>query len=342
MERNAFYDNLKYILITLVLVGHFLGPLIGEFFPLKVFWRWIYMFHMPAFLFVGGMFGKKLFTPEKGLRVNVIAFYLILFWLLYTGLWVEKHLWNPDPTYNLFNMSSIPWYFAAMAAFGISTPIISKIRGGMKTVVPAAIVMAVIAPFNDNFGDFLAIGRIFAYAPFYFAGYFLSISGYSEWVQKCKKMKWPIIAAIAFMVLLYLALYYLPKNITGAMSGLATGHNTYADMGFLPARVDAVIRFADILIAFAMIVALSLVTPTKKTFFSDWGARTLQVYFIHPFIYYPIEPFNLYDGLISYIPWSGFAVIVGAVILTMILAAPPWPEKGFRMLRNAIKIDNNP
>ena len=299
------------------------------------------MFHMPAFLFVGGMFGKKLYTAEKGLRVNVIAFYLLLYVLLYTGLWLEKHLWGATPTFDLFTANSIPWYFLAMAAFGISTPVISKIKGGLKVILPVAIILAVAAPFNSGFGDFLALGRIFAYAPFYFAGYFLSINGFSEWAGNCRRKKWPIAASIAVMLAIFTALYFLPKDITGTMQGLATGHNTYADLKQFPSRIDALIRLADIIIAFVMIAAISILTPSRKTFFSDWGARTLQIYFIHPFIYYPLKPLGVYDQLIPLLPWSAWAAIAVAVILSAVLAMPKWPDKGFRALRNAIKIDNN-
>ena len=124
-QRTPFYDNLKFILIALVLIGHFTGSLLDYNPELKVFWRWIYMFHMPAFLFVGGMFAKKLYTPQKGLRINVIAFYLVMAFILYTGLWAESLIWNPTPTYDLFNMASIPWYFVAMAALGTSTCVIA-------------------------------------------------------------------------------------------------------------------------------------------------------------------------------------------------------------------------
>ena len=65
-QRSAFYDNLKFILIALVLIGHFTGPLLDYDYVLKVFWRWIYMFHMPAFLFVGGMFAKKTTFQIRG------------------------------------------------------------------------------------------------------------------------------------------------------------------------------------------------------------------------------------------------------------------------------------
>ena len=149
-QRTAFYDNLKFVLIALVLVGHFSGMLIGHDHELKVFWRWIYLFHMPAFLFVGGVFSKKLYTRETGLKVDTIAYYVVMGILLYSSLWVFKHLWSAHPKYDLVMMGSIPWYFFAMAGLGCMLPIVSKIRGGWKTVVPLAVVGAVLARKEDH------------------------------------------------------------------------------------------------------------------------------------------------------------------------------------------------
>ena len=339
-QRTAFYDNLKFVLIALVLVGHFTGPFLDGCFELKVFWRTIYLFHMPAFLFVGGMFAKKLYTPQNGLRVNVIAFYVLMGILFYTGLWLEKHLWEENPVYDLFMMNCIPWYFFAMAALGAATPIVAKIKGGAKTVLPVLVALAVIVPFNNRFDDFLVLGRIFAYAPFYFAGYFLSIKGYDEWVKRQRARIWPAVCAALCFVALYAALYFLPKPISGTMSGLGTGHNTYEAMKSFPSHIDALIRLLDIGIASIMIVAVSLLTPTKHCLITDLGSRTLQVYVFHPFIYYIPEGLHLYDPIMPYAPVAGWVVAGAAVLLAFLLAWPKWPERMFRALREAINIDN--
>ena len=71
--RQYRYDNLKFFLIVLVVVGHFL-----EFYDtrsdiFKSLFVFIYSFHMPLFLFVSG-----LFTREKPVSVEKIIFYFIL------------------------------------------------------------------------------------------------------------------------------------------------------------------------------------------------------------------------------------------------------------------------
>ncbi len=48
-ERDYFFDNLKAVLIFLVVLGHFLLPIRGDN-PLVVVKRLIYVFHMPLFV----------------------------------------------------------------------------------------------------------------------------------------------------------------------------------------------------------------------------------------------------------------------------------------------------
>ena len=59
-ERDYFFDNLKAVLIFLVVLGLFLLPIHGDN-PLVVVKRLIYIFHMPLFVFVSGYFAKKIY-----------------------------------------------------------------------------------------------------------------------------------------------------------------------------------------------------------------------------------------------------------------------------------------
>ena len=56
--RNAYYCNLKLFLIWLVVFGHLIEPDIGTSPGLYRLYRLIYLFHMPLFAFVSGLFLK--------------------------------------------------------------------------------------------------------------------------------------------------------------------------------------------------------------------------------------------------------------------------------------------
>ena len=286
------------------------------------------------------MFAKNLYRPERGLRVNVIAWYLLLFVLFYTGLWLEKHLWTAQPAYDLLNVGSIPWYLFAMAAFGASTPIIAKIRGGWKSVIPASIAVGVIAGFEPNLGDLLCSGRILTYAPFYFAGYYTDAARFAKWVECTRAKRWPILMAIGAFIAMIGALGLLPRDVAGTIGGLATGHNPYDSLKAFPSYIDACLRLVDYAIGAVLIIAVSLLTPTRKHGISDLGARTLQVYILHPFVYYPLDGFGVFDMALPYLPASAVLLCICGIIFAFLLALPKAPETLMRKMLQIIRIDN--
>ncbi len=69
-DRIMLWDNLKFILITLVVVGHFSERFASTSDICKSIFLFIYAFHMPLFLFISGMFHKDTDIPKKILFYN--------------------------------------------------------------------------------------------------------------------------------------------------------------------------------------------------------------------------------------------------------------------------------
>src|SRR5690625_7357700 len=86
MEREAYFDNAKLLLIFLVVFGHMIQPFIDGSRPLNTLYMWIYTFHMPAFIFLSGFFakGSKGFKDIIKLAQKLLIPYFI-FQLIYTG-----------------------------------------------------------------------------------------------------------------------------------------------------------------------------------------------------------------------------------------------------------------
>lgn len=56
--RDDRIDSVKYWLIVLVITGHVFQCFKG--IPTcKLMWDWIYLFHMPLFIFISGYFSQK-------------------------------------------------------------------------------------------------------------------------------------------------------------------------------------------------------------------------------------------------------------------------------------------
>ena len=58
--RDERIDSVKYWLIVLVIAGHvFMRPEFSHSTACVVAWKWIYIFHMPLFIFISGYFSRK-------------------------------------------------------------------------------------------------------------------------------------------------------------------------------------------------------------------------------------------------------------------------------------------
>ena len=58
-KRNPYWDNVKGILVILVVLGHLLELMAGRIPGALYLWSMIYSFHMPAFLIISGYFAKR-------------------------------------------------------------------------------------------------------------------------------------------------------------------------------------------------------------------------------------------------------------------------------------------
>lgn len=77
-ERNYLFDNLKFLLIVLVVFGHSLEE-ISLAQDYAIIRAWIYSFHMPAFVFISGYFSKSVRRGEGARKQLLIVQYRTLY-----------------------------------------------------------------------------------------------------------------------------------------------------------------------------------------------------------------------------------------------------------------------
>nr|MCX3330604.1 acyltransferase family protein [Bacillus pacificus] len=77
-SRDSYFDNAKFLLIFLVVFGHILRSFINDNEFMLYLYKFIYTFHMPAFILVSGFFAKgfKRSGYVKKLAVKLIIPYL--------------------------------------------------------------------------------------------------------------------------------------------------------------------------------------------------------------------------------------------------------------------------
>ena len=64
-NRDPWIDNIRAVLVFLVVVGHFLITMTGHSAEMLWLRKFIYLFHMPAFLMLSGMLLKRKINQRR-------------------------------------------------------------------------------------------------------------------------------------------------------------------------------------------------------------------------------------------------------------------------------------
>ena len=159
-ERVAIWDNLKFLLIAFVVIGHFTEAHLEVDFYKSVF-LFIYSFHMPLFIFISGLFHNN----EK--VVKNISKYLALYIIMKIAYFLIKLIFHQKASFSLLEESGIPWFMFALAMFSLLTYLFRTINS--KFLLIMAIVIACFAGYDTTIGDQFVLSRIIVFYPFYLA-----------------------------------------------------------------------------------------------------------------------------------------------------------------------------
>ncbi len=316
--RDVKWDNVKFVLIFLVVLGH-IADIYANVSEATGMLRFvIYTFHMPLFIFISGLFGKK---NIKEKRYNKIFSYFVLYLFIKILDFIAKWIVNgTKPAFHLFSEGSVPWYAFCLFAFSLIT--IAVDRFDRRYIFVFSIILALVAGYDNDLGDFLCISRIIVYFPFYFAGYCLEANKVKDFLGS-KKMKalsvLVIVAVIAATVFFY-------DNIKD-VKFIFTGRNPYGV--FKPGCPYAfLVRLACYIVSALMSAAIISLVPGGKSsnVFTRIGERSVQIYALHFFfkiLYFGLINDNFHiDGYFT----SMLIVyeIIVSVVLMIICSLPFW------------------
>jgi fucose 4-O-acetylase-like acetyltransferase len=165
--RNLHVDNIKAVLIFLVVFGHLIEVNIANDPLLKSIWLFIYSFHMPMFALISGMFSKAVINEKQsGQLVRNIVVPLVVFELLYEGLEIII-TGKPSNYFSQIAPYWLLWYLLSLLCWRLMLSVFSRI----KFPLTIAIVISIIASYSDNTGYFLSISRTLTFFPLFLLGW---------------------------------------------------------------------------------------------------------------------------------------------------------------------------
>ena len=311
-ERVYKFDNIKFLTIMLVVVGHIIESFINDSDMFKSLFIFIYTFHMPLFIFISGLFQKR-FSDTNKLQINKVAYYLTLGFVLKFVMACAKAIYKGEFNFIFFSGYSVDWFLFALVLFMLTAYYTRKLHPAL--VLGASLALGCVAGYFDFIADTLTLSRFIVYLPFYFAGYYLT----PDTVLKISKnLAVRIVSGLSMLV--YFAMCFRNLDFVYQLRRLFTGKNPFSTLPF--ENCGAQHRLLCYIIAALMCMAVVCFIPNIKIpLISRMGANTLGVYFWHQAILFSLRATPFYDVIVATgDPLYKILLLSFAVILTLVLS----------------------
>ena len=271
LNRVVKWDNMKFLLIFCVVIGHISEMYTGNYIWFKRLFLFIYVFHMPAFLLVSGLFSKK---TVKERRFKTIFSYLISYFvikILRNGI---HYVVYGKGSFSILSESGVAWYAGVLFAYCIITILVEKVQ--WKYALTCAVVLSCFAGYDSSIGDWLILSRIIVYYPFFLIGYLIDPNKLGEIV---KKTSIKVMSGIWLMVITVLFLSNGEKLYW--LRPLLTGRNPYSKLELF-SEMGGLLRFIYYFAVITIIFAVVAIVPNiKLPVLTGIGERSLSVYVFH-------------------------------------------------------------
>lgn len=171
-DRDPWCDNIRLVLLALVVVGHLLEASIDRDPIIHGVYSAIYLFHMPAIIFLLGRFSRPSRTIPQ--MASILDQSLVPY-LVFQVAFIATFTAVKGETYNasLFGIDALVrpqyglWFLLAM---GIWRTAISAVpRHGSILIV--SVLIALAAGYSENIGRDFSAARAINFLPFFLAGY---------------------------------------------------------------------------------------------------------------------------------------------------------------------------
>lgn len=291
-QRIYRYDNIKALLIFLVVLGHMTTDYVSDSHLVRWTTLWIYTFHMPAFIFLSGLVHKHYITNEKAslgikgetrMRWDKFLGFFLCGYALKIFLQYSRTFMGQNPIWHWFEEPGIPWYLFVMAEYELLFYLMRWIDNKAKPwmMITGAFALSAVIGYFPSVGDGFCLSRMINFLPIYMIGYYLDMKQFNVFIEQ-KRYK---IAGAAVIVISLIVCRILPWG-GYSLRKWFTGRRSYEYLsdffGSAAVSYGWLIRLAIWAAAIAITLAIIAVIPDKDLgYITTIGSRTLNIYFWH-------------------------------------------------------------
>ncbi|GAA4801324.1 acyltransferase family protein [Streptomyces ziwulingensis] len=310
-QRDAFFDNAKYLAIVLVAMGHSWEPLKGDSRLLESLYQVVYAFHMPAFIIISGFFSRGFDLRPDRLR-RLITGVAVPYVLFETAYPLFKRFVDHDPhqEISLLDPWYLTWFLVALFVWRLTTPIWKLVR----CPLPLALVVAMAASAAPEIGDDLDLQRVLQFLPFFVLGLSMKAEHF-RWVRR-RSVR--IAAVPVFAAAVAVSWWAVPRMNTGWFY-----HRDAAQELGAPWWTGPVMTLALFGCSLLLTACFFAWVPRRHRWFTALGAGTLYGYLLHGFLIKGGDYLGWFDHDWLRTPLGEVLVTVLAAVAVTLLCTRP-------------------
>jgi fucose 4-O-acetylase-like acetyltransferase len=318
--RQFRLDNAKFVLIILVVAGHLLEQVKGGSPAMEAIYRFLYLFHIPAFAYLSGAVSTAKFDAKTGKRWLAT---LVLPYLVFQGvyLFIEAKLTHGAFAYRVVQPYWVMWYLLSLATWRVLLPAVM----GMRRPIAITSAVALLVGLLPDIGYGFSLSRTFVFLPFFVAGHVLG--------SRVAGPRWGA-------VLVLLGLLGVAYWLRGASAFWFYGSIGYGELKVGPWL--GVCARAGLLLCGGMgCWAVLRLLPERDGLAAAEGRTSLAVYLLHGIVIKLIAA----AGAFAWLARSPWMIVILAPLLVIVLGRvgrPLRPILDYRWLWRAPEADSVP
>ncbi|WP_235736319.1 acyltransferase family protein [Nocardioides alcanivorans] len=315
--RDPWLDNVKYVLVTFVVMGHAL-PLAHLDTTLDAqLYDFIYSWHIPAFVLITGYFSRGFRWSRRHLSALVTG--LLIPYLIFESVMRQANIhWSDQQVQGpyLLNPGWPMWYLVATMLWRLASPVLRK----HWLMLPASIVASLgFGMIDADWTDWFDLSRVVGLLPFFVFGLLVK-------PEHLALLKRPWAPAVGVVVLL------LTWTLAGRTDDWISTRWLWYAFPYSMLRADgvqvdnltgAMLRLGVMAVGFVAALAVLSLVPRKQHWFTPLGAATLVVYLFHGFVIRVAWALDFPQWAQSQGGWVLALVLLAAIGVSTVLAAPP-------------------
>ncbi|QSQ22407.1 acyltransferase [Pyxidicoccus parkwayensis] len=308
--RVSLLENVRGLLIALVVMGHSLEPLLAREPLARALYTAIYLFHIPAFAFLSGHLSRAEWSRKALANIawSLLA-PLVIFQALYVAFdaWVLgrglSRVWLVQPYWLL-------WFLWSLACWRLVLPLIRRLPAPFAV----SVIVALGAGLLPWVGYLFGLSRTLVFFPCFIAGHLAR----REWLLQNTSRHRALAGALFIALGIFVGLM-VAERLAAPNPQWLYGSASYPALGAAPITGMAM-RFGLLGCSLALTWAVFMLCPRNINILTGLGGRSLAPFLLHGFVVRGVEKAGGF-ALLSGIPGVLLALAGGAA-LALLLSHP--------------------